>query len=280
MNCLVRTIERCYTYLKENTMYKKSITITTQSGWWTQVYRRTITSPHRVILFINIISVLNGVLCRMTGNNTRIVVFLSCEKPVNTPFYLDTSTWNENGEYSSNSSISHSKRYKYVTIGTISAKDVRDSCKVEMLVMTSWPGNDNPIISCTEVHNKLVYGFELSWIRFFFFVKVNAEEGTVATLITWTLSNATAARLVGKYSEKGHNPFHSLIKYLTSWPLSSSRNIVLLAIRRNFLVMLLKFNRFNFKVPNSDVILFFVKNAGLGEKLYIFFWGEVSISKK
>ena len=147
-------------------MYRKSITITTQSGWWTQVYRRTITSPHRVILFINIISVLNGVLCRMTGNNTRIVVFLSCEKPVNTPFYLDTSTCNENGEYSSNSSISHSKRYKYVTIGTISAKDVRDSCKVEMLVMASWPGNDNPIISCTEVHNKLVYGFELSWNRF------------------------------------------------------------------------------------------------------------------
>ena len=147
-------------------MYRKSITITTQSGWWTQEYRRTITSPHQVILFINIISVLNGVLCRMTGNNTRIVVFLSCEKPVNIPFYLDTSTCNDNGEYSSNSSIPHSKRYKYVTIGTISAKDVRDSCKVEMLVMASWPGNDNPIISCTEVHNKLVYGFELSWNRF------------------------------------------------------------------------------------------------------------------
>ncbi|KAK7848853.1 hypothetical protein CFP56_004169 [Quercus suber] len=29
--------------------------------------------------------------------NTRIVVFLSCEKPVNTPFYLDTSTCNDNG---------------------------------------------------------------------------------------------------------------------------------------------------------------------------------------
>ena len=54
------------TYLKENTTYRKSITITTQSGWWTQVYRRTITSPHRVILYIDIISVLNGVLCHMT----------------------------------------------------------------------------------------------------------------------------------------------------------------------------------------------------------------------
>ncbi|KAL4594832.1 hypothetical protein ACB092_12G047300 [Castanea dentata] len=66
--------------------------------------------------------------------------------------------------YSSNSSISHSKRYKYITTGTISAKDVRDSCKVEQMVLTSCRGNDNQNISCTEVHNKLVYGFELSWI--------------------------------------------------------------------------------------------------------------------
>ena len=100
------------------------------------------------------------------GNShlNRIMIFMSCEKPVNTPLYLNTSTCIYNGEYSSNSSISHSKRYKYVTIGTISAKDVRDSCKVEMLVMTSWPGNDNPIISCTEVHNKLVYGLELNFM--------------------------------------------------------------------------------------------------------------------
>ena len=102
-----------------------------------------------------------------------------------------------------------------------------------------------------------------------FFVKVNAEEG----IVLWTLSNATAARLVGKYSEKLHKTFHSLVKYLTCWPLSSSCNIELLAIRRNFLVMLLKFNRFNFKVPNADFILLFVKNAGLGEKTIYFLLG-------
>ncbi|KAK4595085.1 hypothetical protein RGQ29_018728 [Quercus rubra] len=95
----------------------------------------------------------------------RSVVFMSCEKLVNTPFYLDTSTCTDNGEYSSNSSsISHSKRYKYVSVRTISVKDVKDSCTVEKIILTSWPGNDNPNISCTEVHNELVYGFELSWI--------------------------------------------------------------------------------------------------------------------
>ena len=58
MNCLVRTIVRCYTSLKENTTYRKSITVSTQSGSWTQVYTRTITStsPPRIFLYMDIIS--------------------------------------------------------------------------------------------------------------------------------------------------------------------------------------------------------------------------------
>ena len=93
---------------------------------------------------------------------TRSVVFMSCENPVNSPFYLDTSTCIDNGEDSSNTSISHSKRYnRYAIAGTTKAKDVEDSCKVDQTTfLTPWPGFD-PIISC----NKLVYGFELSWLQ-------------------------------------------------------------------------------------------------------------------
>jgi hypothetical protein len=45
---------------------------------------------------------------------------MSCEKPVNSPFYLDTSTCNN----SSNISSSHSKgkRYRYVTVGKNNCK--------------------------------------------------------------------------------------------------------------------------------------------------------------
>nr|XP_023916359.1 rust resistance kinase Lr10-like [Quercus suber] len=96
------------------------------------------------------------------------VVWMSCEKPVNSPFYLDASTCNiDNGDqYSSNSSISHFKRYRYVKVGRTNATDVVDSCKVEQMFITSWPRNDDPInISCADVHNELVYGFELSWLR-------------------------------------------------------------------------------------------------------------------
>ncbi|XP_030947424.1 uncharacterized protein LOC115971569, partial [Quercus lobata] len=70
------------------------------------------------------------------------VVWMSCEKPVNSPFYLDASTCNiDNGDqYPSNSSISHFKRYRYVKVGRTNATDVVDLCKVEQMFITSWPG--------------------------------------------------------------------------------------------------------------------------------------------
>ncbi|GMY20142.1 LEAF RUST 10 DISEASE-RESISTANCE LOCUS RECEPTOR-LIKE PROTEIN KINASE-like 2.3 isoform X3 [Fagus crenata] len=93
---------------------------------------------------------------------TWSVVFMSCKNPVNSSFYFDTSTCIDNDEDSSNTSMSHSKRY--VVVGTTDAKDVEDSCTVDQTFLTSWPGNHDPYISCTDVHNELVYGFELSWL--------------------------------------------------------------------------------------------------------------------
>ena len=93
---------------------------------------------------------------------SRSVVLMSCEKLVNSPLYLDTSTCNYNDN---SSSISDSKRYRYVTVGITNVSEVEDSCQVEKMFRTSWPtNNDDPNISCTDVHNELVYGFELSWL--------------------------------------------------------------------------------------------------------------------
>ncbi|XP_050277869.1 LEAF RUST 10 DISEASE-RESISTANCE LOCUS RECEPTOR-LIKE PROTEIN KINASE-like 2.1 isoform X4 [Quercus robur] len=89
---------------------------------------------------------------------SRSVVLMSCEKPVNSLLYLDASTCNID------SGKDFKKRYRYVKVGRTNARDVEDSCKVEQMFLTSWPGNDDPInTSCTDVHNELVYGFELSW---------------------------------------------------------------------------------------------------------------------
>ncbi|KAF3948416.1 hypothetical protein CMV_025584 [Castanea mollissima] len=92
---------------------------------------------------------------------SRSVVLMRCEKPVNSPSYVDTSTCIKD-----NSSIAHFKSYRYVKVGRTNATDVEDSCKVEQMFQTSWPGNDDQInIFCADVHNELVYGFELSWLR-------------------------------------------------------------------------------------------------------------------
>ncbi|KAM4076129.1 hypothetical protein ACJW30_12G039700 [Castanea mollissima] len=87
---------------------------------------------------------------------SRSLALMSCEKPVNSPLYLDTSTCNFNDN---SSSISDSKRrYRYVKVGRTKASEVEDSCQVEKMFLTSWPiNNDDPNISCTDVHNELAY---------------------------------------------------------------------------------------------------------------------------
>ena len=91
---------------------------------------------------------------------SRIVVFMSCKKPVNSPYYFDTSTCID----SSSNYISHSKRSRYVKVGKTNANEVADSCRVEKITRTSWPRNDDPDVSCKDVHNELEYGFEISWL--------------------------------------------------------------------------------------------------------------------
>ena len=92
---------------------------------------------------------------------SRSLVLMSCEKPVNSPLYLDTSTCNYNDN---SSSISDSKRYRYVKVGRTNVSEV-ESCKVEKMFRTSWPRSHDSNISCKDVHNELVYGFELSWLE-------------------------------------------------------------------------------------------------------------------
>ena len=86
---------------------------------------------------------------------SRSLVLMSCEKPVNSPFYLDTSTCNYNDN---SSSISDSKRrYRYIKVGRTNASQVEDSCQVEKMFLTSWPVNsDDPNISCTDVHHMVL----------------------------------------------------------------------------------------------------------------------------
>jgi hypothetical protein len=116
--------------------------------------------------FLNINNFSNGIMIWESyvpnQNGMESVVFVMCENPVSSPFYLETSACLNNGsDYSSNSS----KRHRYVKVGRTNAADVEDSCQIERMVPTSSPRNDDRHVSCSDVHNALVYGFELSWLR-------------------------------------------------------------------------------------------------------------------
>ncbi|KAG7980294.1 hypothetical protein I3843_05G175700 [Carya illinoinensis] len=102
---------------------------------------------------------------------TETMVMLNCEKRVNSPWYLNKSTCFGNRAYASNSSSSQPEAgFRYVIYNqTIKAGDVEDLCQVEHRFQTSWPSvrnlppEDQSSISCTDLHNLLLYGFELSW---------------------------------------------------------------------------------------------------------------------
>ena len=49
---------------------------------------------------------------------------------------------------------------------TLSDLALDNGCDIELIYMTSWPAHKNKhsAWSCTDIHNMLLYGFELSWL--------------------------------------------------------------------------------------------------------------------
>ncbi|XP_059433971.1 uncharacterized protein LOC132167093 [Corylus avellana] len=95
------------------------------------------------------------------------VVFLKCEKPVKSPWYFDISCL-KNGVYSSDSSLSHSKKYTYFLFSSYTGV-VEDLCQVAQVSLSPWPWSANDDlrnnISCTAVRNELLFGFQLFWYQ-------------------------------------------------------------------------------------------------------------------
>jgi hypothetical protein len=99
----------------------------------------------------------------------QAVYFVKCEKRVNSRYHLNISACFEGGVYSS-------KRYTYALFEYNSAQDYRSAelelgelCQVEQISLIPWPNryyyDDLRNISCTDFHNELLQGFDLSWYR-------------------------------------------------------------------------------------------------------------------
>jgi hypothetical protein len=89
------------------------------------------------------------------------VYFVKCEKRVNSRYHLNISACIEDGVYP------NSKRYTYALFGyERAAVELGDLCQVEQISFISYSDHYNDDlrnISCTDFHNELLRGFELSW---------------------------------------------------------------------------------------------------------------------
>jgi len=89
------------------------------------------------------------------------MIFVECEKPVNSQYHLNISACFEEGVYP------NSKRYTYALFGYESAAmELGDLCQVEQISFVSRSDRyyvDLRNISCTDFHNDLLRGFELFW---------------------------------------------------------------------------------------------------------------------
>ncbi|CAN6562010.1 unnamed protein product [Malus baccata var. baccata] len=88
---------------------------------------------------------------------SKPIIFMTCETQVNSPLYVDTSPCT--------SLMSSLSGHVFVKIGHLNASDMRDLCRIDLTVATSWPGANDTNISYVDIHKELVYGFELSWLQ-------------------------------------------------------------------------------------------------------------------
>ncbi|XP_054808111.1 LEAF RUST 10 DISEASE-RESISTANCE LOCUS RECEPTOR-LIKE PROTEIN KINASE-like 2.2 [Prosopis cineraria] len=95
---------------------------------------------------------------------TKIMIYVRCKSPVDASVFVDTAPCFKN----SSRSVAAASSYVYASvIGRETAGEwgLGDDCGIEIMYMTSWPAPKNQSWSCEDIHNMLVYGFELSWLN-------------------------------------------------------------------------------------------------------------------
>ncbi|XP_024023692.1 uncharacterized protein LOC21397188 [Morus notabilis] len=100
-----------------------------------------------------------------------LIMFLSCRKPAVSPSYIDTAPCiNSSSLFPEN----EGNNYSYVVYANgFKFSDLEESCQVYNSAFVSPPPKGKKkSTSYKDIHNELVYGFELSWVDAF------AEEDT------------------------------------------------------------------------------------------------------
>ncbi|KAI8031361.1 hypothetical protein LOK49_LG01G01688 [Camellia lanceoleosa] len=97
-----------------------------------------------------------------TSTGISLLVFLNCENPVKSPYYINTTSYCDNGIDSSSL-----KGYSYVVASQVSVWYVANSCTIQTITVSSSPlliGTEIASnFSLSDVNKELEYGFEVSW---------------------------------------------------------------------------------------------------------------------
>ncbi|KAH6795133.1 hypothetical protein C2S52_005610 [Perilla frutescens var. hirtella] len=83
---------------------------------------------------------------------TQPINFLSCPYPLHNTSLLTR--------------VTDCDRHTYIRVGHMQVQDVDSMCTVDAVVPTSWNFTDMDNVSLSEIHQSLLYGFEMNWIRF------------------------------------------------------------------------------------------------------------------
>ncbi|KAF7153322.1 hypothetical protein RHSIM_Rhsim01G0115900 [Rhododendron simsii] len=113
---------------------------------------------------LNLGDFLDGILLPYIAERTaRMVVFLSCEYPIQSPAYVSRTGYNCSvGDESSGNGY-----YSYVAVGEITLLDFPDRCTFDQVAITSSPrlvsSSRGSNMSWLDLNKELAYGFEASW---------------------------------------------------------------------------------------------------------------------
>lgn len=79
--------------------------------------------------------------------------FIMCPNPVKNSYLFTNITY----------CASDSSSYRYVMVGDMKASQVENMCMLEMIAMTSWEFRDFSNVSLSEIHDSLLYGFDVGF---------------------------------------------------------------------------------------------------------------------
>ncbi|KAL3714487.1 hypothetical protein ACJRO7_006411 [Eucalyptus globulus] len=91
---------------------------------------------------------------------SKTLAIVDCKEAVNSQFYIDSSSCLSEVKFSDSSST---RRRVYAMVD-VNVSYVEAICTIEHMAMIPWWVDGNNVRSYVQIHELMVYGFELSWL--------------------------------------------------------------------------------------------------------------------